>query len=157
VGDRCLVASNGDWFYQSFEPGIRSLITAVRYFSQWGNTPISQNEHRAFALNDRSLMRFSSGMEFDNRMWQLVLPELAADGVNVIHRAVLPLDFDVVSNMDSTISLTNKPVWEGAYDGLSFLEVFNGDFGGLPRAFASIISAVDGSIDIWEMTTASRT
>ena len=157
VGDRCLVPSNGDWFYQSFEPAIRSLITAVRYFSQWGNTPISQNENRALAFNDRSLMRFSGGIEFDNRMLQLALPELAADGVNVIHKAILPLDFDVVSNMASTVGQTNQPVWEGAHDGLQFLQLSNGDFGGLPRAFGAIVSEVDGSIEIWELTTASRT
>ena len=55
-------------------------------------------------------------------MFQLVLPELAADGINVIHRAILPLDFDVVSNMASTTALTNVPVWEGAYDGLLYLQ-----------------------------------
>lgn len=157
VGDRCVVASNGDWFYQSFEPGIRSLITAVRYFTQWGNTPISQNENRALAFNDRSLMRFSGGMEFDNRMWQLALPEMAADGVNVINKAVLPLDFDSISNLVSTVSQNNRPVWEGAYDGLQFLQLFSGDFGGLPRAIAPVISDIDGSIEIWEMTKASRT
>jgi hypothetical protein len=157
VGDRSVVPSNGDWFYQSFEPAIRSLITAVRYFTQWGNTPISQNENLALAFNDRSLMRFSSGIEFNNRMLQLTLPELAADGVNVIHRAILPLDFDVVSNMDTTIAQTNKPVWEGAHSGLQHVQVFAGDFGGLPRAFAIIISDVDGSLQVWEITTFSRT
>jgi hypothetical protein len=157
VGDRCVIPINGDWFYQSFEPAIRSLITAVRYFTQWGNTPISQNENRALEINDRGLMRFSGGMEWDNRLWQLVLPRLSADGQNVVHDAVLPLDFDVVSNLDSTTASNNKPVWEGAYDGLQFLQVFSGDFGGLPRAFGTVISDVDGSIGVWEMTAGSRT
>lgn len=156
VGDRCVVASNGDWFYQSFDPAIRSLITAVRNYGQWGNTPISQNEQRALALNDRALMRFSGGMEFDNRIWQLVLPELAEDGVNVIHPAVLPLDFDVVNNLQTALSQPNTPVWEGAYGGLNFLELYSGDFGGLPRAFGAIISELDGSINIWELTNARR-
>lgn len=157
VGDRCVVASNGDWFYQSFDPAIRSLITAVRYFTQWGNTPISQNENRALAYNDRGLMRFSGAMEFDNRIWNLILPTMAADGVNVVNLAVLPLDFDVVSNLKTTREQSNAPVWEGAYDGLQFLEVFSGDFGGLPRGFAAIVSQIDGALEIWELTTASRT
>jgi hypothetical protein len=152
VGDRCIVKINGDIFYQSFEPGIRSLIIATRYFQQWGNTPISQNENRALESNDRSLMRFSSGIEFDNRMLQLVLPFVAADGVNTIHQAVLPLDFDVVSNLSGE----SAPVWEGAYNGLQFLQLFSGDFGGLPRAFATVISDVDGSINVWELTNYSR-
>ncbi len=153
VGDRCLVASNGDWFYQSFEPGIRSLISAVRNFAQWSNTPISQNVVRGLQLNDRALMRFSSGIVFDNRMFQLILPEISGDGVNVVHRGILPLDFDVVTSLNSQ----SAPVWEGAYDGLPFLQLFEGDFGGLPRAFGAVLSDVDGSIDIWELTVASRT
>lgn len=153
VGDRCVVPINGDLFYQSFDLSIRTLMTAVRYFEQWGNTPISQNEQRALQFNDRSLMKFSSAIEFDNRILNLVLPVMAADGVNVVHSAVLPLDFDVVTNLEEKKS----PVWEGAYDGLQFLQLFTGDFGGLNRAFALVISEIDGSINVWELTTAIRT
>lgn len=153
TGGRSVVPVNGDLFYQSFEPGIRSLITAVRYFSQWGNTPISQNESRALQLNDRSLMRFSGGIAFDNRLLELVLPVMAADGVNVVHSAILPLDFDIVTNLEEK----KAPVWEGAYDGLQFLQLFEGDFGGLQRAFSVIIDDIDGSIAVWELTMASRT
>lgn len=152
VGGRSVVATNGDWFYQSFEPGIRSLFMAVRNYGQWGNTPISQNENRALEVNDRGLMRFSSGIQFDNRMLQLVLPKLAADG-NIINMGILPLDFDVVSNLAGNA----PPVWEGAYDGLQFLQLFEGDFGGLHRAVAVAISEIDGGIDIWELTNYSRT
>jgi hypothetical protein len=153
VGHRCVVPVNGDIFYQSFEPGIRSLIIATRYFQQWANTPISQNENRALESNDRSLMRFSSGIQFNNRILNLVLPKLAADGENVVHQAILPLDFDSVSNLAGV----NNPVWEGAYSGLPFVELFSGDFGGLPRAFAVVISEIDGSLNLWELTTSSRT
>jgi hypothetical protein len=163
VGDRCVVPVNGDLFYQSFDPAIRSLLTAVRNFGQWGNTPISQNELRALQLNDRGLMRFSGGIQFNNRLLMLVLPVVAADGLNVVHQAILPLDFDVVSNL-STVSPTDvsgtsamiPPVWEGAHDGLQFLQLFSGDFGGLPRAFSAMISDEDGSLGIWELTNAER-
>lgn len=154
VGDRCVVSVNGDLFYQSFDPAIRSLIAARRYFQQWGNTPISQNEQRALDRNDRGLMRFSGGIFFNNRLWQLVLPQIAGDGINVIHKAALPLDFDVVTSLTEQ---TPIPAWEGAYDGLNFLQLFEGDFGGLPRAFAVMISDADGSLNVWELTNASRT
>jgi hypothetical protein len=163
VGDCCVVAANGDWFYQSFEPGIRSLITAVRQYNQWGNTAISQNELRALAQNNRALMRFSSGIVFDNRLLMAVLPQVASDGINVIHRAMLPLDFDVVSNLStqstgdsSTSAVLTPPVWEGALDALNVLQLFEGDFGGLPRAFAVVLSDVDGSINVWELTNSNR-
>jgi hypothetical protein len=164
VGDRSVVVVNGDIFYQSLEPAIRSLQISVRNFGQWGNTPISQNELRALEANDRGLMRFSSGIQFDNRMLQLVLPVMASTGVNVVHQAILPLDFDVVSNLStqgptnvSGTSAVRPPVWEGAYDGLQFLQLFERDFGGLHRGFSAVISAMDGSIEIWELTTTSRT
>ena len=154
VGDRCIVPVNGDLFYQSFEPAVRSLITAVRNFQQWGNTPISQNEQRALEPNDRALMRFSSGIEFDNRLYQLVLPQVTEDGLNVVHRALLPLDFDVVSSLTEQVTV---PAWEGVYDGLQFLQLAFGDFGGLPRAFSTMISDTDGSLNVWELTRASKT
>lgn len=153
VSDRSVVPVNGDLFYQSLDPAIRSLITAVRYFEQWGNTPISQNELRALQFSDRALMRFSSAIEFDNRLLNLVLPVNAADNQNIVNSAILPLDFDLVTNLEE-----KKPaVWEGAYEGLQFLHLFSGDFGGLERAFAVCISDVDGSLNVWELTLASRT
>src|SRR5207245_7682814 len=56
VGDRSIVLVNGDIFYQTLEPGIRSFVYAVRYFQQWGNTPLSRPENRVLAFNDRSLL-----------------------------------------------------------------------------------------------------
>lgn len=155
VGHRCVVPINGDVFYQAFEPSIRSLLTAVRNFGngQWGNTPISQNEERALQFNDRSLMRFSSGIEFENRMLQAILPKVALDGVNVVHQAIAPLDFDLVSNL--TVQ-TPTPAWEGVWDGMNILELYSGDFGGRPRAFAAMISDEDQSINVWELTTDQR-
>jgi len=152
VGDRCVVSVNGDLFYMGLEPSVRSLVMAQRYFEQWGNTVISQNENRILQNNDRSLMRFSSGMNWDSRLWMLALPQLAADGVNVIHKGVMPLDFDIVSNLSGESS----PVWEGAYSGLNHIQIFTADFGGLPRAFSAIISDVDGSLNIWELTDYSE-
>ena len=150
VNQRSVVAVNGDLFFQSFEPSIRSLITAVRYFDQWGNTPISINENRILAFNNRSFMRFSSGILFDNRVLQCVLPY--ACPVGVAHQAIIPLNFDVISTLDTKL----PPVWEGMYEGLNILEVHTGDFGGLPRAFGFTWSDVDQSIHISELTDYSR-
>jgi hypothetical protein len=40
VNDRPITPVNGDLFYQSLEPGIRSLMQSVRYFTQWANTSL---------------------------------------------------------------------------------------------------------------------
>ena len=150
VNQRSVVAVNGDLFFQSFEPSIRSLFTAVRYFQQWGNTPISMNEIRILAFNDRSLMRFSSGILFDNRLLQAVLPQVCP--VGVCHKAIIPLNFDVISTLDTKL----PPVWEGMYEGINVLELLSGDFGGRERAFALMWSDTDQNIQLWELTNYSK-
>jgi len=150
VNDRSMVAVNGDLFYQSIEPGIRSLLQAVRYFQQWGNVEISSNENRILQFNDRSLLRGATGIVFNNRLLQSALPIQTA--VGIAHQAIIPMDFIPISSF-----LSQKPPnWEGAYDGLDILQLFVGDFGGRERAFATVISRLDGSINLWELTENDR-
>lgn len=146
VNDRSLVSENGDLFYQSFEPGVRSLITAIRYFDQWGNTPISVEEDRILQYNDRSLMDYASGISFSNRLLQCVLPKQTPSGV--VHQVILPLNFDELS----TVQSRKPPIWEGMYEGLDVLQLYTGDFGGRERAFAMAVSRETGSLDLWELT-----
>ena len=144
--DRSVVKVNGDMFYQTSEPAIRSLTMAIRYFQQWGNIQISNNEERLLDFNDRGLLNFGSGILWDNRLWQTALP--IQTPVGVAHQAIAPLDFDIISSLGSKAA----PAWEGHYEGLDFLQLFTGDFGGRERAFATIHSRDDGSIQVWEMT-----
>ncbi len=150
VSDRSVVAVNGDLFYQSLEPGIRSLFTALRYFNQWGNTPISNNIQRALAFNDRALMRYSSGIEFGSRLYMAILPEQRLQGV--VSRGIATLDFDPIT----TLGDKSPPAWEGLQDGLDVLQLFSGDFGGRERAFAVVVSREDSSIELWEITNDQR-
>lgn len=150
VNDRSIVSVNGDLFYQSLEPSIRSLISALRYFQQWANPPTSSNENRILEFVDRGLMHFSSGIEFDNRLLQLTLPTQKPQGV--IHQAVLPLDFTPLSTLQKQL----PPTWEGHYEGLDFLHLLQMDFGGRQRAFGIVLSRLDQSIQLWELTNAER-
>jgi hypothetical protein len=139
------VQVNGDLFYQSID-GIRSLIQAIRYFQQLGNTALSSAESRAIDQNIRELLLYSSGIEFDQRLLQTCLPEQTAEGV--IHKGLIPLDFNPVSVMGQT----GQPVWEGIYQGLDFLQVLRGDYDGKQRAFGIVRSEIDHSIEVWELT-----
>lgn len=149
VGDRCVVPVNGDLFYQAMD-GVRSLAIAVRNFGDWGNVPISKPEQRVLRFNNRALMRFVSGINFDNRMWQTVGPFQTDRGV--AHQGVILLDFDLLGSMYDRL----PPAWEGMYEGLSHLQLLEADFGGLHRAFDIVVSQLTGNIDIWEMTTQDR-
>ena len=145
VNDRSVVPVNGDLFFQSLEPGIRSLMVSLRDFSQWGNTQVANNEERILQFNDRSLLHFASGIEFDNRMIQTALPKRLARGV--VHQAWIPLDFTPLSTFETEA----PPVWEGMGQGVDVLQYFTGDFGGLQRAFAVVLEQ-DQTIALWEMT-----
>lgn len=150
VNDRSVVAVNGDLFYQSLEPGIRSLNQSTRFFGQWGNIPISANENRILQYNNRALLRYSSGIYFDNRLLQTQLPVSTAQGV--ISRALVPMDFLPISSFNKQ----KEPTWEGMYEGLDIFQLNTGDFGGRERAFATVRSQLDSSIELWEITTGTR-
>jgi len=152
VGDRCVIPVNGDLFYTSLEPSIRSLFVSLRYFQQWGNVAISTAENRALDFNDRSLMQTSCGCQFDNRLLMSVLP--VQTPVGVAFQGILPLDFNIISNFGSENLSRQKvpPAWEGIWEGLDILQLFEDDFGGLERAFAMVHSRVTGKIECWEIT-----
>lgn len=155
VGDRSVVEHNGDLYYQTMEPGVRSLVIAQRLFGQQANTPISRNESRALRFNDRSLLHMSSGIEFDNRLLQTTLPIQTA--VGIAHQGIMPLDFDIISSLEDKTQGNMFPAWEGMLEGLLFLQLFQGDFGGRQRAFAVCLSQVSNQIEVWEITNSSRT
>lgn len=152
VGERSVVAINGDFFFQSLEPAIRSLITAIRYYHQWGNTPISANEDRILRFNDRALLHMASGMEFQNRLWQTALPKQTAAGV--AHQAIIPLDFDPISSFKKQPD--KQPAWEGHYEGVDVLQMLSTDFGGLQKAFGLVVSKLDSSVQLYEFTVGER-
>lgn len=153
--ERSVVSVNGDLFYATMEPGFRTLALAVRYFNQWANLPISRNMNRLVPFQDRALLRFASGMLFDNRVYWTCLPYLAGD-VGVAHSALAVLDFDIVSSFQDQLEGLPPPAWEGIQDGLNVLQLFEGDFGGLDRAFAVVMSSIDGSIQLWELTSGDK-
>lgn len=149
--DRSVVPVNGDLYFQSIPNGdIRSLLVALRYFQQPGNVPISRNENRVLAYNDRALLRYGSGIEFNNRLFETALPVQTARGV--AHQSIMSLDFDLISTLEDRL----PPAWEGIYEGLDFLQLSEGDFGGLQRAFSFTVSRVTGNIDLWEFTQFDR-
>ena len=148
-GCRAVVPVNGDLFFPSPPDGdIRSVQTALRYFGQWGSVPLSVNEKRLTQFNDRSLLRWSTGIQFDNRLLMGCLPIATAAGAAC--QGVMPLNFDTISTFDER----RPPAWEGVYDfsgGPYILQMFEGDFGGRERAFAVVWSVLRSQIEVWEI------
>lgn len=145
TSDNSVLRVNGDLFYQSFEPAIRSLMVAVRYFGQWANPPISSEINRVVRANDRSLLHMSSAINFSERMYQTALPHRTP--VGVAHKALAVMDFNPLGTLNEQL----PPIWEGIHQDLAYIHLGTGDFGGRERAFSFALSQ-DGSIHLWELT-----
>lgn len=148
-GNDSLVNVNGDLWYRA-KDGIRSLIMAVRNFQQgWGNTPLSKEVNRLIQRDDRNLLQYCSGVNFDNRLLMTVSPVSTAHGV--YHRGLVALDFDIISS----VTQTGSPAWEGLWTGIRILKLLKGDFGGLERCFAFVLNE-SNKIELWEITVNDR-
>lgn len=150
VNDRSVTKINGDLYFVSLEPAVRSLFASVRNWSQPGNISISAQIQRLLQFNDRSVLRFTSGVFWDNRLLMTQLPVQASQGV--ICEASAVLDFLPMSTLGGQL----QPIWEGVREGPQVLQYVSGDFGGLERAFAIVVSQLDGAIELWELSTAGR-
>lgn len=149
VNDRGVVPVNGDLYYQSLEPSIRSLDQSMRFFSQPGNRSLSSNEQRILQLNDRALMYACNGIYFNNRLLQTALPRETPSGI--VHDALVPLDFVPISSFDQQ----RTPNWEGHYNSSPIYQVSTVEVGGLERAYATAQGS-DGSLQLWEITQNER-
>lgn len=145
VNDWSITLVNGDVFFQTWQPAIQSLIQATRYFGEWANVPISTNIQRILNFENVTLMGTASGVLFNNRMYQAVLP--AATPAGTIFQAVAPLDFAPIS----TLQGQDPPNWEGHAEGLQWLMLLEQGFGNLDRMFGVVLStAMPGQIELWE-------
>lgn len=149
VNDRSIVPVNGDLFYQSLEPGIRSLMQSTRYFTQWAQISLSANENRILQFADRALMRGSSGIFFNNRLYQTTLPRQTPQGV--VHDQIVPLDVLPISSFQQQ----KTPNWEGSIQAMPTFQMAVADFGGRERAFA-VVQARSGATELWEISFARR-
>lgn len=147
TSDRSVVAVNGDIWHQAVD-GIRSMQLSIRNDQSWGNVSASHNVSRATNYNDRALLRYGGGIEFDNRLLQTSVP-FEIEGIGVAHRGLVALDFDLISTLEEK----KPPAWEGFLEGVPILQPLEADFGGLQRAFLVVASVVRNAIEVWEITT----
>jgi hypothetical protein len=146
VNDWCIVPINGDLYFQTIEPGITSIILAQRYFQQWGNIDISNNEQRLWDFTNTGLLSWISGIYFNKRMLMTALPQLTQYGT--VHAALLPMDMTPIDTFEELSS----PNFEGMHEGFSFFQLLtSGEFGGKQRAFAITLNPNSpGEIDLYE-------
>ena len=145
VNDWSIVGVNGDLWFQSLTPDIRSLLTAVRYFGQWAGVSLSSNEDYILNAVNRSLLGYASGIYFNTRLLMTTLPTQTAYGV--VHPSLIPLDLTTIS----TLEQQDPPNWEGGYDSLNIFQLSKATFSGQERAFAAVLGDIPGQIELWEL------
>lgn len=136
---------NSDIWYRASD-GVRSFQVARRDSNTWATTPLSREMNRMLEYDDRHQLDRSSAVVFDNRLLMTCSPERVPER-GVTHRALAVLDFDRASALLERL----PPAWEGVWTGVSILQIVAGEFEGVHRAFAFVLSGED-KIELWEIT-----
>ena len=154
---------NGDIFMRSRD-GIRSVIQAVRDFTQLGNTPISSEMNRVFKYDEAQFLQHSSGVLFDNR-YLLTSQSENDNATGVAYVGLVALDFNQISSMKGKAPPAYDGFWKlditrssVDYD-MQFYQLVKGRFNGVERCFAFVRpkylsggSASYGDTELWELT-----
>ena len=146
LGQWSTLSANSDLLFRAPD-GFRSLILGRRDFATWGNTPISRELNWILVKDDPTLLAWSSGIVFDNRLLMTCSPVHTVQGI--YHRGIASLDFDVLSSLRGK----SPSVYDGLWTGLQTLQLLEGRFESKPRAFSFVLdgTAPQAVIRLWEI------
>lgn len=148
-GQWSTVLVNGDLWYRASD-GVRSFLIARRDFGTWGNRAMSYEVIKHLKDDEQTLLGFSSGALFDNRL--LVTCQPMRDFYHgVYHKGVVVLDFIPVTSLAGP----EQPCWDGLWTGLDILQVRTIESQGVQHCFAAVlgVASADGirRIELWEL------
>jgi hypothetical protein len=151
-GQNSTVVANSDFLFRSID-GIRSFIIARQEENTWGRTPVSFEVDDILSLDDPGLLRYGSGIVFDNRLLMTTHPIQHAQGV--YWEGIVPLNFDPVSSLRGKLpSIYDSGIWTG----LNVLQLVLGQFNDVERGFAFVLNTTTGAtkIELWELLKNGR-
>jgi hypothetical protein len=135
---------NSDVFFRS-TPGLGSLVQARRDFGTPGNTPISDEVVRILNVDDKALLNYGSSVVFNNRWITTVSPQASSQGV--LHAGLVVLNLDPISG----VAGKQNPVYDGLWTGINALQLVQGTFNGVDRAFAFTFNVALSKIELYEL------
>lgn len=144
AGQWNVTSINQDLYWRDSNGGIRSIRNALADEAGPGSAPVSREVSRLTDYDSQQLLPFCSGVYFDNRVLVTSSPFLLPNG-GIGWRDIIPLDFAPLSTMGGK----SQPAYNGKWNGLRFVKLVGGKFGGKNRAFA-ICTDEDGSNQLWE-------
>jgi len=127
--------------------GIRSLTLTRREFNTWGNVPVSREVQPQIDRDSDDLLRFVSGVEFDNRA--LMLSEGALNPERGVYfKRIIP------QNQDPNSSLRGKEpsIYDALFwQGLNIFRILRGTFSNTERCFMFTLNNTTAKIELWEL------
>jgi hypothetical protein len=141
-GPRSTISKDGDVWFRS-KDGIRSFVIARRNFGVPGNVPQSHEIGMILANDTKSLLFYSSGVEFDNRVLMTVAPQRTSVGVH--HVGIAAVNFDEISSLHEK----SQPSWESFWSGLDIFQLIACEINDDERCFAFVNGPTD--IEFWEL------
>ena len=147
---------NGDCLFRSRD-GIRSLIQAVRDFSQQGNTPISREMSRILKHDNPAYLPHQSGVLFNNRYLLTSMDNYKA-ATGVAYKGLTVLDFDLISGLSGKAPAAYDGFWKlevergspSALTGFDIYQLAKGRFSEVERCFAFVRNESQ-TLEIWEL------
>ncbi len=127
--------------------GIRSLTLTRREFNTWGNVPVSREVQPQIDRDSDDLLRFTSGVEFDNRALQLSQGVLNPTR-GVYFTRIIP------QNQDPNSSLRGKEpsIYDALFwQGLNIFRIVRGTFANTERCFMFTLNNATAKIELWEL------
>jgi len=141
---------NSDILFRS-QIGYGSQILARREFDTWGNTPISEEVRRVVEKDNRALLGYSSAIQFDNRFLITASPVQGPQGV--YWQSLCALNEDPISSLRGK----EPSIWDGQWTGLNILQLVEGRFSGVERAFAFCWNSALQEIELYELLPTGST
>jgi hypothetical protein len=147
--------ANGDVLFRS-KDGIRTLVQAVRDFSQYGNTPISREVSSVLRDDDPQYLRYTSGVLFDNR-YVLTSNSSYDSAKGVGFKGLVVLDFDLISSMSNKAPAAYDGYWQldvtrsSSTVNIEWMQLVTGMYRHTERCFCFGRGGSNGALEMWEL------
>lgn len=141
---RGITSVNGDLYFRA-QDGIRSLLFARRDYQTPGNTPISTEVGRLTNHETSYLLKYGSGVFFEDRFLHTVTPRVTYSGNNtrmgVTWDGLAVLDFNPINSNRSK----QQSAWDGQWVTLPTFQILRG----AQRCWLFVFEA--DAVQLWEM------
>jgi hypothetical protein len=147
AGQGCVVVVNQDLYWRDRNGNIWSLRSAEWDALSPGKAPVSREVSRIVDYETANLIKYSSGIFFNNRLMFLASPFNNGYGFTSFS-SIISLDAAPLATMRGK----SPPSYDGAATGLAFTALVTGRIYEQDRAFA-VSTDSDGENRLWEIAT----